>query len=215
MEVIQKRNEVTGREELMTDRRFKDILDQGFTDEYDAVKFQMSRDSSFGLDDKQKSMQRLYLDAQSRSNETSGSIAGPGATMSAEYVACCNCNCDQHAPRDVAMSAASEVCHQCNKQGHYKRNCLELLLKNKGKRETTKKHPGGKGGSGGGAGQTWCSHQNTTTHCDSECYAQGALRPQPDSAYTTCSTQCNHPSPDGDAETLELNFGHDLDGGFL
>ena len=93
------------------------------------------------------------------------------------------------------MSAASEVCHHCNKQGHYKRNCPELQIKNKGKRETTKKHSGVKAASGGGAGQTWCSHYNTPTHSDSECYAQGAPRPQQDSAYTSCSTQCSHPSP--------------------
>ena len=43
------------------------------------------------------------------------------------------------------MSAASEVCHHCNKQGHYKRNCPELQIKNKGKRETTKKTLRGKG----------------------------------------------------------------------
>ena len=113
------------------------------------------------------------------------------------------------------MSAASEVCHHCSKQGHYKRNCLELLIKNKGICETTKKHSGGKDGSGGAAGQTWCSHHNTTTHSGSECYAQGGPRPQQDSAYTTCSTQCSHHSPDGDAKKSELNFGHDFDGGFL
>ena len=36
-EAILKRNEVTGMGEPMTDRCFKDILVQGFTDEYDPV----------------------------------------------------------------------------------------------------------------------------------------------------------------------------------
>ena len=55
----------------MTDRRFKGILVQGITDEYDVVKFQIYRDSSFGLNDIQKTMRHLYLDAKSRSSETS------------------------------------------------------------------------------------------------------------------------------------------------
>ena len=155
-------------------------------------------------------MRHLYLDAKSRSSEVSGRIAGRVAVMSTESVACCNCNFDQNAPRGVAMSAASEVCHHCNNQGHYKRNCPELLFKNKGKRETTKKHLGGKARSGCGVGQTWCSRQNTMTHSDSECYAQGAPRPQQDSAYTASSTQCSHPSPDEDAKKSELNFGQDF-----
>ena len=71
MEAILKRNEVTGMGEPMTDRRFKDILVQGITDEYDVVKFQIYRDSSFGLNDIQKTMRHLYLDAKSRSSETS------------------------------------------------------------------------------------------------------------------------------------------------
>ena len=171
MEAILKRNEVTGMGEPMTDRRFKDILVQGFKDEYDAIKFQIYQDSSFGLDDILKTMRHLYIDAKSRSSEVSGRITGRGAVMSTESVACCNCNCDQHAPRSVAISAASEVCHHCNNQGRYKRNRSEPLVKNKGKWETTKKHSGGRAGSGGGAGQTWCSHHNTTTHSDSECYA--------------------------------------------
>ena len=114
MEAILKRNVVIGMGEPMTDRPFKDILVQGLTDEYDAVKFQIYRDSSFGIDDLQTNMRHLYLD-KSRSSETSGRIAGRGAMMSAEYVPCCNWNCDQHARRGVAMSAGSEVCHRCNK----------------------------------------------------------------------------------------------------
>ena len=51
MEATLKRNEVTWMGEPMTERRFKDILVQGFTDEYDPVKFQIYRESSSDLDD--------------------------------------------------------------------------------------------------------------------------------------------------------------------
>ena len=44
MEAILKRNEVTGIGEPMTDRRFEDSLVQGFTNECDAVKFQICLD---------------------------------------------------------------------------------------------------------------------------------------------------------------------------
>ena len=60
----------------MSDRHFKDIWVQGFTDEYGAVRFEIYRDSSFGLDDIQKTTRLLYLDAKSCSSETGGRIAG-------------------------------------------------------------------------------------------------------------------------------------------
>ena len=84
LEAILKRNEVTAiiMGEPMTGRRFNDILVQGFTDEYNPVKFQIYRDSSFGLDDIQKTMRHLYLDAKSRRSEASGRIVGRSAVMS-------------------------------------------------------------------------------------------------------------------------------------
>ena len=66
----------------MTDRRFKDILVQGLTNENDAVKFQIYRDSSIDPDDIRKTMRHLYLDAKSRRSEARGSITGRGAAMS-------------------------------------------------------------------------------------------------------------------------------------
>ena len=80
MEAIFKRNEVKGIGDPMTGRRFKDILVQGFTGEYDAVKLQM--DSSFGFDDILKTMRHLHFDAKSRSIKITGRIAGRGAVMS-------------------------------------------------------------------------------------------------------------------------------------
>ena len=117
----------------------------------------------------------------------------------------------------LPLSAGSSPsgCQETLPWEHYKRTCPGLLLKSKGKWETTENYSGGKAGSGGGAGQTWCSHHNTTTHSDFECYAQGAPCPQQRSPYTACSTHCSHPSPDGDTKKLELNFGRDLDGDFL
>lgn len=82
MEAILKRNGATGMGELMIDRRVKDILIQGFTDEYDSVSFQIHRDSSLSLDDMQKLVRHLYLDAKSCCIEASGTIAARDAVMS-------------------------------------------------------------------------------------------------------------------------------------
>lgn len=97
------------------------------------------------------------------------------------------------------MSVESDVCHHCNKQWHYKRDCLELV-NGKGKRERTNKHSGGSGGSGSGAGQSRCSFDNTKTHSDVEWIP----RPHQGRAYITCSTQYINPlPPDGDSKISE------------
>ena len=90
MEAILKRNEVTGMGEAVTDQRVKDIRVHVFTDEYDTVKLQIYRHSSFGLDDIQNTISHLHLDAKSRGSEASGRIAGHGHVMSTESVACFN-----------------------------------------------------------------------------------------------------------------------------
>lgn len=137
-------------------------------DEHDLVKFQISRDSLFGLGGVQETARYLCRDARPCRCGPIGIITGRSAVMSKYDAACYNCNCDQHAPQGVAMSTESEVCHHCNKQGNCKPNGPELT-NNKGKREKTKKHSGRTTGSGGGAGQTRCSYHNATTHSDSEC----------------------------------------------
>lgn len=113
------------------------------------------------------------------------------------------------------MSPAPEVCHHCNTQEQFKRNYSELQFNGKGKLETTKEQCGGNTGSRGSAGQTWCAHHNTTTHADSECYAHRARRPQQGSAYTSCLTQCRHPSPDGGTTKWGTNIGNDFEWGFM
>ena len=145
MEAILKRNEVTGMGEAVTDQRVKDIRVHVFTDEYDTVKLQIYRHSSFGLDDIQNTISHLHLDAKSPGSEASGRIAGHGDVMSTESVACFNCNCDRHAPRGFTMSAASEVCHHCNKQGHFERNCPELINQEQGQAAEIPRNTPGKG----------------------------------------------------------------------
>ena len=213
MEAILKRNEVTGMGEPMTNRRFKDILVMGFTDEYDAVKFQIYRDSSSGLDDIQKTMRNLYLDAKPRSSGVSGRIAGRGALISTESVACCNCSYDQHAPRGVAMSAASEVCHHRNNQGYYKRNYPELQEEGQAgdDQETLR-----------GKGWIWRRRRADVVLATQHDHAlllrmlrtRGAA-PTAGQRLRSFLHAVQSPFPDGGARKLAVNFGQDFDGGFL
>ncbi|CAN0592678.1 unnamed protein product, partial [Laminaria digitata] len=59
------------------------------------------------------------------------------------------------------------ICHNCGKSGHYRSGCAKK-----------------KSGSGGSAGQKWCTVHRTTTHNDDECYVQGAPRSQASSTHT-------------------------------
>ena len=65
----------------MTDRRFKDIVVQGFTPEYESIKLMMYRDPTFDVAQIQTTMRRMYLDNLSRSKEAGGRIAGRGIAM--------------------------------------------------------------------------------------------------------------------------------------
>ena len=66
------------------------------------------------------------------------------------------------------------------------RRSQELLRRtHQGQRE--QQQPAGrkkKSGSGGSAGQKWCTVHKTTTHNDAECYSQGAPRSETCSTYT-------------------------------
>ncbi|CAN0529257.1 unnamed protein product, partial [Scytosiphon promiscuus] len=75
---------------------------------------------------------------------------------------------------------SSSICHDCDKAGHYRSGVPA-------KRHGKINKPAGRkkrSGSGGSAGQKWCSTHKSTTHNDAECYAQGAPRPQVSSAHT-------------------------------
>ncbi|CAN0219174.1 unnamed protein product, partial [Scytosiphon promiscuus] len=105
-----KRAEVEAMGEPMTDRRFKDIVVQGFSPEYASIKLMMYRDPTFDLAQIQTTMRHLYLDNLyldnlSRSNETKGRIAGRGIAMSAESVICYNCYEVGHISRNCPMPA--------------------------------------------------------------------------------------------------------------
>ncbi|CAM9499401.1 unnamed protein product [Laminaria digitata] len=185
--------------ELMTDRRFKDIVVQGFTPEYESIKLMMYRGPTFDLAQIQTTMRHLYVDNLSRSKEAGGRIAGRGIAMSAEPV----------------------VCYNCDEVGHFSRNCRMPAKKNtggynkQGKKDSKKTPAGAKAGSGGGgsAGETWCSVHKSTTHNDTECYQQGARRPQ-GNAFTTAVLD-THTSLADDGEKSAFNVNDDFDGGFL
>ncbi|CAN0094055.1 unnamed protein product, partial [Laminaria digitata] len=118
-------------------------------------------------------MRHLYLDNLSRRKEAEGRITG----------------------RDIAMSVESVVCYNCDEVGHISRNCAMSAKNNtggytkQGKKDSKKNPSWAKAGSrgGGGAGDKWCSVHKSTTHSDTECYQQGARRPQGMASPLLCS----------------------------
>lgn len=98
--------------EAISDRRFKDMCVQGFSDENNDISMMVFRDPTFNVLQMQLTLRNIFMDAQSRKS-SKGRIAG----------------------RVFAMTTAvSEVvCHGCNETGHIRRNCPRLNLKGKKK----------------------------------------------------------------------------------
>ena len=99
--------------EPISDRRFKDICVQGFSDEYKDVKLMVFRDPTFNVLDMQSTMRNIFLDEQSRKGRK-GRIAGRGFAM--------------------ATTASDIICHGCYEPGHIRRNCPKI--KNRAKKKT-------------------------------------------------------------------------------
>ncbi|CAB1105509.1 unnamed protein product [Ectocarpus sp. CCAP 1310/34] len=88
--------------ETISDRRFKDICVQGFSEDYKDIKMVVFRDPSFGVQQVQATMRNNFLDEQMR-KRTKGQIAGRGFTM--------------------ATKTSGPICFECNEPGHVRRNC--------------------------------------------------------------------------------------------
>ena len=112
-------------------------------------------------------MRHLYLDRLSRKKTT----AGRGTIMTAA----------------TAAPAPVVTCHNCGKVGHYKSGCaMPGKLYRKGKTPQGKK-----AASSRGPGKKWCSVHETTSHSETECYAQEASRPQTGGAHTAAILSVN------------------------
>ena len=74
------------------------------------------------------------------------------------------------------------ICHNSGKPGHYRSGCAVPTKVNGNSNKPARRKK--KSGSGGSAGQKWCTVHKTTTHKDAECYAQGAPRSQACSTHT-------------------------------
>ncbi|CAN0396979.1 unnamed protein product, partial [Ectocarpus sp. 13 AM-2016] len=98
--------------EPISDRRFKDICVQGFSDEYKDVKLMVFRDPTFNVLDMQSTMRNI-LDEHLR-KRWKGRIAGRESAM--------------------ATTASDIICHSCYEPGHIRRNCPKI--KNRTKKKT-------------------------------------------------------------------------------
>lgn len=74
--------------EPISDRRLKTCMYKGFS-EYKDIEMMMHRDSTFDIDQMQRTTRHIYLDGLSNSNEAKGEIAGRGAAM-ADGTTICN-----------------------------------------------------------------------------------------------------------------------------
>ncbi|CAB1113155.1 unnamed protein product [Ectocarpus sp. CCAP 1310/34] len=88
--------------ETISDRRFKDICVQGFSEDYKDIKMMVFRDPSFDVQQMQATMRNIFLDEQMR-KRTKGQIAGRGFAM--------------------ATKTSGPICFECNEPGHVRRNC--------------------------------------------------------------------------------------------
>ena len=91
--------------EPISDRRFKDICVQGFSNEYNDVKLMVFRDPTFTILDMQATMRNIFLDEQSR-KASNGRVAGRGFAMT--------------------TTTSDIICYHCDEPGHIKRNCPKL-----------------------------------------------------------------------------------------
>ncbi|CAB1099343.1 unnamed protein product [Ectocarpus sp. CCAP 1310/34] len=85
--------------ETISDRRFKDICVQGFSEDYKDIKMMVFRDPSFDVQQMQATMRNIFLDEQMR-KRTKGQIAGRGFAM--------------------ATKTSGPICFECNEPGHGK-----------------------------------------------------------------------------------------------
>ena len=148
------------------DTHFTEIVLQGPTEEYRDVKLMTWKDPDSDLPNIQSVLRHLYLDGLSR--KRTWRIAGRGTSMKATS-----------AKPDPSVI----ICHNCGKPGHYKSGYAVPTKANGNSNQPARRRK--KSGSGGSAGQKWCTVLKTTTHNDTECYAQGAPRSQTSSTHTT------------------------------
>lgn len=192
-ELTRLRNLLTEMEEPITDRHFTDIVLQGLTEEYRDVKLMTWKDPDFDLPKIQSVLRHLYLDGLSR-NKT-GRIAGRGTAMTAT---------------SATPDPSAIICHNCGKSGHYRSGCAVPAKAHGNSNKSARQKK--KSGSGGSAGQKWCTVHRTTTHNDAECYAQGAPRSQTSSTHTAAVVGAQTRT-DTDNKPV-VNFDDDFDKGF-
>ena len=100
----QRRARLAENEEVISDKRFEDIMLRGITSDFDYIRNTSYRDPNFGLKDTQSTMRRMYIDDLSCKDKPK--IAGRGAAMSARHA--------------FFASKRHFRCFNCDKPGHRK-----------------------------------------------------------------------------------------------
>ncbi|CAB1101301.1 unnamed protein product [Ectocarpus sp. CCAP 1310/34] len=100
--------------ETISDRRFKDICVQGFSEDYKDIKMMAFRDLSFDVQQMQATMRNIFFDELTR-KRTKGHIAGRGFAMATKTSGpiCFECNEPQGAKRHERAGKAFSACTHC------------------------------------------------------------------------------------------------------
>ena len=136
--------------EVILDDTYADLLLNSFPKEFEFIKKMHHRDRSFTINQFKQTATYFYIDELS-GNSSRPSVAGRGAAMAATF--------------------NNVQCHRCKAYGHYQSTCPGVAKalgpkpsKRKGKRK------------GGDPSPKWCSYHKPTSHSDSGCYKQKALK---------------------------------------
>ena len=115
----------------------------------------------------------------SRRNENRRGIAGRGAAMAVE------------SESDISHI----ICYNCGEKGNFKGDCPALAHNKVRRNSSDGRQRKDKAEPGGCAGQKWCSFDNSATHNEADCRAQGKPRQQHASESYTATATLSATSP--------------------
>ncbi len=140
-------------DERVSKHRKMDIIMSGMPAEYDLIRFQAMKDPEFSLEELQLTMRNMHMNGFTKSKRN-----GRGTAMSAGGL--------------IKHDKSKVKCHSCGMLGHFKHECTRKGAGRQpgNKNSNSKFKPRHKDDNGGK--KKWCSFHNSSTHDNSECFAQ-------------------------------------------
>eukprot|EP00903_Cladosiphon_okamuranus_P012172 g11418.t2 len=141
-------------DERVSKHRKMDVIMSGMPAEYDLIRFQAMKDPEFSLEELQLTMRNMHMNGFTRSKRN-----GRGTAMSAGGL--------------IKHDESKVKCHSCGMLGHFKHECTRKgagRQPGNNRNSNSKFKPRHKDDNGGK--KKWCSFHNSSTHDNSECFAQ-------------------------------------------